>query len=52
MKPMILAMTLAAVTMGGVPAHLSANEGQWHKDYEAARALARRTGKPLFLVFR
>ena len=24
----------------------------WHTDYEAARAEARRTGKPIFLVFR
>jgi hypothetical protein len=24
----------------------------WHTDYEAAKAEARRTGKPIFLVFR
>lgn len=24
----------------------------WHTDYDAARAEARRTGKPIFLVFR
>jgi hypothetical protein len=24
----------------------------WHTDYAAARAEARRTGKPIFLVFR
>jgi hypothetical protein len=24
----------------------------WHADYDAAKAEARRTGKPIFLVFR
>jgi hypothetical protein len=24
----------------------------WHTDYDAARAEAKRTGKPIFLVFR
>ena len=24
----------------------------WHSDYESARAEARKTGKPIFLVFR
>jgi hypothetical protein len=24
----------------------------WHTDYDAAKAEARRTGKPIFLVFR
>jgi hypothetical protein len=27
-------------------------EPRWHEDYEQARAEARRTGKPLFVVFR
>ena len=27
-------------------------EAQWLSDYEAARAMARQTGKPLFVVFR
>jgi hypothetical protein len=28
------------------------NATGWHTDYAAARAEARRTGKPLFVVFR
>jgi hypothetical protein len=29
-----------------------AKRPRWHRDYAAARAEARRTGKPLFVVFR
>ena len=28
------------------------SEAGWHTDYAAARELARRSGKPLFVVFR
>jgi hypothetical protein len=40
---------LIAVT--SAPAQVQQAFG-WHRDYDAAKAEARRTGKPIFLVFR
>jgi hypothetical protein len=51
-----LFVSLAALTLFGATA--PAQTGKlvtkygWHTDYDAARAEARRTGKPIFLVFR
>lgn len=52
------ALTAFAVLLAAAPAATAqtrkvepAKYG-WHTDYAAARAEARRTGKPIFLVFR
>lgn len=36
----------------GTPTASAESKVHWHKDLEAARAEARKTGKPLFVVFR
>jgi hypothetical protein len=58
MKPWRLctALTLGIAALGGSsavrPAEAPAAAPVWIGDYEAARAEARRTGKPLFVAFR
>ena len=42
-----LLLAAPAVAQRGAP-----KAAGWHTDYAAARAEARRTGKPLFVVFR
>jgi hypothetical protein len=44
---LLLANTAAPAQTGKEAAKLG-----WHTDYDAAKAEARRTGKPIFLVFR
>ena len=46
------ALLFAANATEGAPAKFDAAKLGWHTDYAAARAEARRTGKPIFLVFR
>ena len=36
----------------GQPVSEAARKAGWHTDYQAAKAEARRSGKPLFVVFR
>lgn len=36
----------------GQPVEQAAKQAGWLTDYQAARAAARRSGKPLFVVFR
>jgi hypothetical protein len=48
-------LSTAAVLIGASSVPAQANKGGnagWLKDYPAARALARQTGKPMFLTFR
>ena len=44
----LLAVAVAAPAQDRGPARTFG----WHSDYSAARAEAKRTGKPMFLVFR
>ena len=44
-------LALALTLLLAPPAAADA-DGPWMTDYEAARQLARRTGRPLFVVFR
>lgn len=50
----VLGLACLTIPGGMVPRHAAAvqNEPVWHSDYEAARKLARDSGKPLFVVFR
>jgi len=47
-------LALGLVVAAALPAEVSAAPGKtnWWTDYAAAKAEARRTGKPIFLVFR
>lgn len=47
-------LALGLVVAAALPAEVSAAPGKtiWWTDYSAAKAEARRTGRPLFLVFR
>jgi hypothetical protein len=45
------ALLVAAGTASAAPKPDAAKYG-WHTDYDAAKAEAKRTGKPIFLVFR
>jgi hypothetical protein len=55
MKPHLLAVTLGLLATSANPAHAQgrkpAPEG-WLGDYEVAKELARKTGKPMMVVFR
>lgn len=46
-----LVLLLTAAAAPGQPDRAAVRHG-WHTDYDAAKAEARRTGKPIFLVFR
>jgi hypothetical protein len=58
MKPwqLCIALTLGIGTLAGSsavrPSTAPAAGPSWISDYEAARTAARRTGRPLFVVFR
>jgi hypothetical protein len=45
-------MGLAQVVAQRVPAAQLAQANGWHASFDAARAQAQRTGKPLMVVFR
>ena len=51
-----LLVGLAALALSGAAAPAQTGKAAakfgWHTDYDAARAEARRAGKPIFLVFR
>ncbi len=49
MKWWLIGMVLG---LGAAPATAQVKRPLWHTDYARARAEARRTGKPLFVVFR
>jgi hypothetical protein len=59
MNPYLLAVTVALLATSGNTAHAQgraqgrkpAREG-WLGDYEVAKELARKTGKPMMVVFR
>jgi hypothetical protein len=46
------AIVLCAGVADAQPRKLDPAKYGWHADYAAARAEAKRTGKPIFLVFR
>jgi hypothetical protein len=45
-------LTLATLIGAAAPQPLDPAQYGWHADYASATAEARRTGKPIFLVFR
>ena len=45
-------LLLAIVSMAAAPPKLDPAKYGWYADYATATAEARRTGKPIFLVFR
>ncbi len=47
-----VAVLLAAATADARPPRPDAAKYGWHADYNAALAEAKRTGRPIFLVFR
>ena len=46
------AILLSSGAANAQPRKLDPAKYGWHTDYAAAKAEARRTGKPIFLVFR
>lgn len=46
------AVLLVISHAGAAPPKVDPAQFGWHKDYAAAKAEAKRTGKPIFLVFR
>jgi hypothetical protein len=56
MKRQVISVTLGMVLLSGglagEPQARSPGKAEWQTDYDAAKALARRSGKPIFLVFR
>ena len=46
------AVLLLPAAAGAQPRKLDPAKFGWHTDYAAAKAEAKRTGKPIFLVFR
>jgi len=55
MHSVLAAVAVAALSAGAAgaqPRKTDPAKFGWHSDYAAARAEARRTGKPIFLVFR
>jgi hypothetical protein len=46
------ALMLVPAAAAAQPRKLDPAKFGWHTDYEAAKAEARKTGKPIFLVFR
>ena len=47
-----LALLLLPASVSAAPPKYDAAKFGWHTDYSAATAEAKRTGKPIFLVFR
>ena len=47
-----LVLALVPATVHAQPRKLEPAKYGWHSDYAAATAEAKRTGKPIFLVFR
>ena len=47
-----IAAILFGVALVPVPVHAQSQAQGWQTDLNAAREVARRTGKPLFVVFR
>lgn len=56
MKCHVLGATLAALAFASAPSvaqnNKIAQQYGWTNSYEAGKALAKKTGKPIFLVFR
>jgi hypothetical protein len=50
--PSVLSVLFSTVALLAGARDEQAPPVEWHEDYDAARALARKTGKPLFVVFR
>jgi hypothetical protein len=51
MRGMVGVLTLLCLAEAGSAQRPKAR-GNWHTDYAAARALARKSGKPMMVVFR
>jgi hypothetical protein len=52
MNRVLAGLVLAILPACAAPPKLDPGRYGWHADYAAASAEARRTGKPIFLVFR
>ena len=48
----VAVLILAGVADAQTPRKADPAKYGWHTDYDAAKAEAKRTGKPIFLVFR
>jgi hypothetical protein len=51
-RVMVLPALLLTPLAAAAEPKVEAKKHGWHTDYAAARAEAKRTGKPIFLVFR
>ncbi len=47
-----LVVLLCSTSIASAQGKGGANKNGWYSDYSSAKAEARRTGKPIFLVFR
>ncbi len=52
MKWCVLGISLLVLLPGSVHAQGKKGKKNWHSDYIAAKALAKKTGKPMMVVFR
>jgi hypothetical protein len=52
MKWCMLGLGLLVLVPGSAEPQGKKVRGNWHSDYVAAKALAKKTGKPLMVVFR
>lgn len=53
MRPTLAAVAAVVLLPAAAPAQdVNPKQHGWHTDYAAARAEARKTGKPIMLVFR
>lgn len=50
--PVLTCVSLTLLSCAGDRLQVSADKPTWHSDYPQALAEAKRTGKPLFVVFR
>ncbi len=52
MRPLLAGLAVALLPAGAAAADVNPKQFGWHTDYPAAKAEAKRTGKPIMLVFR
>ena len=52
MRHALAGLALALLPAAAAAADVNPKQFGWHTDYAAAKAEARRTGKPIMLVFR
>lgn len=52
MRPLLAGLALALLPAAAPAADVNPKQFGWHTDYAAAKAEAKRTGRPIMLVFR